>query len=227
MHEPFPADGTVGDLGRELVLHCGVPAEKESDVVNNLGGADADVTNLKTLKEAQLGILLFGPLGNTMAQHIGSIKMLLGTFQQPFVFENGDGQSSSKKKGGSTTNLGSDLPTRRPLIKDYFPPAEFDPHRIGSDERDESAIRRLIPKEVCVQSRRRRRLYPALMRPPPHPFLADSERGRHPLPEQPGEGALFHRHRTLLRAAPWEERVAGALERLEGGQRRQAQRLWG
>ena len=162
MHEPFPADGTVGDLGRELVLHCGVPAEKESDVVNNLGGADADVTNLKTLKEAQLGILLFGPLGNTMAHHIGSIKVLLGTFQQPFVFVNGDGdgESSSKKKGGSTTNCGSDLQTRRPIMKGYFPPAEFDPHRIGSDERDESAIRRLIPKEVCVQSRRRRYTLP-------------------------------------------------------------------
>ena len=74
----------------------------------------------------------------------------------PFVFAPesiATSTSNSKKKGGETHNVGQILKERRPLPKSYFPPVEFDLHRKGSKDRNEGAIRKLIPKEVSLGRR--------------------------------------------------------------------------
>ena len=110
------------------------------------------------------------------------MEMLIGTLWTPFKFGKESphqpepapqttGETTTNKKGGAKCNKGEVVVPRRPPVKDYFPPGEFDIHRVGSALRDEGAIRKLIPKEVTCK------LAPLTL---PHTTLAC------PLPFSPG-----------------------------------------
>lgn len=148
VHQPFPEGGSVPDLVRELVLHMSLPDNQEGSVVHALGGVDENVDTVKLLKESHVRFLL-GFLGDDASNCMQGIKVLLGSMLMPFVFPSESAtKQSTKKKGGETKSLGVILEPRRKMPDTYFPPEEFDLHRKGSIDRDESALRKLIPKEV-------------------------------------------------------------------------------
>jgi hypothetical protein len=61
-------------------------------------------------------------------------------------------QKLKKKKGGPMSERSEVLVIRRPEMVDgqYFPPAQFDPHRPGAITRNEKVLRKLIVQEVCT-----------------------------------------------------------------------------
>jgi hypothetical protein len=114
--------------------------------------------------------------------------MLLNTITDPFHFGRADEVHDDvkaegdvkvkvgKTKGGAMSNSGEVLKVRRPKLKEYFPPSVFDCHRTGSIDRDEAAIRKLIPKEVWSANT------PNPPRPPPRP---------HPSPLRPRSSRMW------------------------------------
>ena len=151
VQEPFPEDGTIQDLTMELTIHCQFPADKQSALWEALG-AESSIDQIKALSLHQVRTLVHSALGGSKPVEgvINNIQMLLGSFLQPFNFRDFEASTQTTKKGGCMMNRGGVLQPRRPIPTQYFPPEEFDVHRIGSTSRNEAALRRLIPKEVCA-----------------------------------------------------------------------------
>lgn len=91
---------------------------------------------------------------------VATIRMCLGSVQAPHIFppetcevkNDHDVCKGLSKKGGGTTERCETLGSRRPDMKacEYFPPAQFDAHRLGALTRNESKLRTLIVQEVCA-----------------------------------------------------------------------------
>ena len=154
--EPFPdEEGTVKDLVDELIAYWGIQPAIGSLVVDCLGGNGAQVKSLKKLERTHCALLVSAQVKEAalVDDIITGLSVLIGTVKAPFAWEGGtdlkfNDTSSKKKRGGETQNLHSTLTQRRILPKEYFPPVQFDDHRVGSAKRNELTIRKLIPKEV-------------------------------------------------------------------------------
>lgn len=99
------------------------------------------------------------------ASEVSTIKMCLGTACTPFEWRSLSEENSAKtnetsalpdppksRKGGGMTEAAEVLATRRPTLvaQNYFPPTQFDMHRLGCGTRNEQTLRRLIVQEVRV-----------------------------------------------------------------------------
>ena len=233
LQKPFPEGGSIPDLVHELILHMEVPCAHGGALVNAFGGDDKDVESIKSLKESQVHYVL-GFLGDELlVRTIYGIKVLLGTMMNPFTFApESIANSTSKTKGGETQNVGGILTERRRMPASYFPPAEFDVHRKGSKDRDECAIRKLIPKEVSCALRGVVVVWSTSSHscddcPIHSPLCADAEDGWRSLPYSLGEVPDFYRHRATLWGPPQQKWTCCTLGRLEGFQWQEAQGLRG
>ena len=169
--EPMPGTHTIADLVGEMVLHVEVPAHR-ADFVTEMLSCQGNILDVDTMRN-NLNCHQFEALARLAQlsdQQIGQTKLLLGTVLNPFMFnlaqeapplplptstpgvENGGSHNANggkRKKGGSKLNISEVLAPRRKAPSEYFPPAAFDIHRIGSAKRNENGIRLLIPLEVC------------------------------------------------------------------------------
>ena len=94
------------------------------------------------------------------SSEVATVQVCLGTVGAPYQWRanvnvtkvNELDVKPKKKKGGPQSEKSEVLVIRRPEMVDgqYFPPAQFDPHRPGAITRDEKVLRKLIVQEVCT-----------------------------------------------------------------------------
>ena len=158
MNEPFPEGGSISDLVHEMVLHADAPPQREGALVAMFQVAAPDVASFKDMSTA--GVERLRVACSLLPVVMQKTMMLLGTMVEPhkpspdtapLVDDDGaDDATPLAKKGGTLKNVGEVLIPRRSPITEYFPPSVFDPHRIGSSLRNENALKKLIPSEVCI-----------------------------------------------------------------------------
>lgn len=167
LSEPAPPEWPVAKLALEMesYLHaCGTQSFKLSLLLQSLGCNTAEDVRSLTSQAVDKAQASAGTDDFAML----ALRICLGTVKAPFVFKNmknpdradseEDADSMEEqptqphggKKGGSMKEVAEiRLERRAPLTKaNYFPPAAFDRHRIGSALRDEKELRLLIVQEV-------------------------------------------------------------------------------
>lgn len=170
MVERAPLTMPLQDLLSELNIHlkvseveCQALAVTLSSIHPALGGEGATVGDLiENVNAIQMREACYDAGMNKFSEQ--GLAMLLGKVGEPFIFSppkhnkepprdeaaNGkdEVQLEKKGKGGILKEKMEMLIARRPYMTSYFPPHQFDTHRIGHPHRCQSELRKLIVQEV-------------------------------------------------------------------------------
>ena len=162
INEPAPPSLHLDEFGEELQKNLGMPQGK---VLAFRAAVELKWNTCTTcgplmLQSQQEMAEVFEQAG-LADNEVATIKMCLGTVANPHKFPPSSPQPADDsppklekkgKKGGSTKEVSETLQTRRPTLapEHYFPPSQFDPHRLGNVTRNEYELRQLIVQEVCV-----------------------------------------------------------------------------
>ena len=145
----------ISELEEELVTHWGIPRPKVHawrSFLEEQCKTSGDVQVSQVSHAAMLGASEKAELSG---EEVDSIKMCIGSASRPFTFpgkEDVDVKKDVNKqtKGGGMTEVAEVLTVRRPPLDaaNYFPPANFDAHRVGLESRNEEQLRKACVKEV-------------------------------------------------------------------------------
>ena len=171
LQERAPEELTIDNIERELIQNLHMKQENAASWVTtvrahfaSVSSVPHDVVTAKEIMGLSMGEMhaVCFEAGLTRGD-LNNIAIVLGSTTSPFQWEvlkrtanptslvvvNPEDDVKMKvQKGGSKDNVAEQLLMRRPSVTSYFPPAQFDAHRLYAPTRDETKLRALVVQEV-------------------------------------------------------------------------------
>lgn len=169
LQERAPEELTIDNIERELIQNLHMQQENAASWVTavrahfaSVSSVPHDVVTAKEIMGLSMGEMhaVCFEAGLTRGD-LNNIAIVLGSTTSPFQWESKrtnptslvvvypeDDVKMKVQKGGSKDNVAEQLLMRRPSVTSYFPPAQFDAHRLYAPTRDETKLRALVVQEV-------------------------------------------------------------------------------
>ena len=169
LQERAPEELTINNIERELIQNLHLKQENAASWVTavrahfaSVSSVPHDVVTAKEIMGLSMGEMhaVCFEAGLTRGD-LNNIAIVLGSTTSPFQWESKrtnptslvvvypeDDVKMKVQKGGSKDNVAEQLLMRRRSGTSYFPPAQFDAHRLYAQTRDETKLRALVVQEV-------------------------------------------------------------------------------
>lgn len=169
LQERAPEELTIDNIERELIQNLHMKQENAASWVTavrahfaSVSSVPHDVVTAKEIMGLSMGEMhaVCFEAGLTRGD-LNNIAIVLGSTTSPFQWESKrtnptslvvvypeDDVKMKVQKGGSKDNVAEQLLMRRRSVTSYFPPAQFDAHRLYAQTRDETKLRALVVQEV-------------------------------------------------------------------------------
>jgi hypothetical protein len=169
LQERAPEELTIDNIERELIQNLHMQQENAASWVTavrahfaSVSSVPHDVVTAKEIMGLSMGEMhaVCFEAGLTRGD-LNNIAIVLGSTTSPFQWESKrtnptslvvvypeDDVKMKVQKGGSKDNVAEQLLMRRRSGTSYFPPAQFDAHRLYAQTRDETKLRALVVQEV-------------------------------------------------------------------------------
>ena len=169
LQERAPEELTIDNIEWELIQNLHMQQENAASWVAavrahfaSVSSVPHDVVTAKEIMGLSMGEMhaVCFEAGLTRGD-LNNIAIVLGSTTSPFQWESKrtnptslvvvypeDDVKMKVQKGGSKDNVAEQLLMRRRSGTSYFPPAQFDAHRLYAPTRDETKLRPLVVKEV-------------------------------------------------------------------------------
>ena len=169
LQERAPEELTIDNIERELIQNLHMQQENAASWVTavrahfaSVSSVPHDVVTAKEIMGLSMGEMhaVCFEAGLTRGD-LNNIAIVLGSTTSPFQWESKrtnptslvvvypeDDVKMKVQKGGSKDNVAEQLLMRRRSVTSYFPPAQFDAHRLYAPTRDETKLRALVVQEV-------------------------------------------------------------------------------
>lgn len=169
LQERAPEELTIDNIERELIQNLHMKQENAASWVTavrahfaSVSSVPHDVVTAKEIMGLSMGEMhaVCFEAGLTRGD-LNNIAIVLGSTTSPFQWESKrtnptslvvvypeDDVKMKVQKGGSKDNVAEQLLMRRRSGTSYFPPAEFDAHRLYAQTRDETKLRALVVQEI-------------------------------------------------------------------------------
>jgi hypothetical protein len=169
LQERAPEELTIDNIERELIQNLHMQQENAASWVTavrahfaSVSSVPHDVVTAKEIMGLSMGEMhaVCFEAGLTRGD-LNNIAIVLGSTTSPFQWESKrtnptslvvvypeDDVKMKVQKGGSKDNVAEQLLMRRRSGTSYFPPAQFDAHRLYAQTRDETKLRVLVVQEV-------------------------------------------------------------------------------
>ena len=169
LQERAPEELTIDNIEQELIQNLHMKQENAASWVTavrahfaSVSSVPHDVVTAKEIMGLSMGEMhaVCFEAGLTRGD-LNNIAIVLGSTTSPFQWESKrtnptslvvvypeDDVKMKVQKGGSKDNVAEQLLMRRRSGTSYFPPAQFDAHRLYAQTRDETKLRALVVQEV-------------------------------------------------------------------------------
>ena len=169
LQERAPEELTIDNIEWELIQNLHMQQENAASWVAavrahfaSVSSVPHDVVTAKEIMGLSMGEMHAVCFEAGLARgDLNNIAIVLGSTTWPFQWESKrtnptslvvvypeDDVKMKVQKGGSKDNVAEQLLMRRPSVTSYFPPAQFDAHRLYAPTRDETKLRPLVVQEV-------------------------------------------------------------------------------